>query len=429
MTTATDYAIQKVRSFLEIISSVRELDFPYSPPKAAVDFIRKLFDSHLAHLQDVSDEASARRMCRQISEDMDNYLLALGFMVTACDNRGALELQRPLLRITHQAIGSHAQLVISSEWRFSPFTLLYPGEFGNQFVLVGLPVSEAGNPLIAPLAGHELGHNIWYRLDKLRDHFDAQVSARISASIKSDDLWPKFSKAFRLEKQEEIDQDDLFQPLSPWQIAKQWALSHCEEMFCDFIGLAIFGESYLHAFQYLIAPGGGFRSATYPSMRDRVDALVVASKALTLQVPANFSAAFDEADVSSDHQQQLILSASDAASGGLVTELADAAIHFSKKRELINRHPDDVDRIFESFKRVVPATNARSLPNIINAAWKLYLDPTNPWVEDYPITQKKPEKRIELIRELALKSFEVFEIENIQENKDALIVQPDRPAP
>jgi hypothetical protein len=39
-----------------------------------------------------------------------------------------------------------------------------------------------------------------------------------------------------------------------------------EELFCDLAGLALFGESYLHAFQYLLSPSIGFsRSEEYPS--------------------------------------------------------------------------------------------------------------------------------------------------------------------
>ncbi len=413
--TPVDCAKQKVSAVIDTINSVRELDFPYEPPREAVDFIRNIFSDHLQHLDGISaGGTAARTMCRQVSEDIDNFLLAVGFMVRACDNHGALELQRPLMRLTHRAIAPQIKLIISSDWRFSPFTLLYPGEFGDKFVLVGLPISEASNPLIAPLAGHELGHNIWRRLPAFNVHISEQVKSKVTETIKSG-LWEEFSKAFNLKNKEDIDQDDLFGAISPWQLAKVWALSHCEEMFCDFIALTIFGEGYLHAFQYLISPGGGFRNPTYPSMRDRIAALVVACQGIGLTVSRGFSEEFDESDVSSDHRQQLLLQVSDDVSRSLTTDLAEAAKTWCEQRGVINRNPNDVNRIVSLFKRVIPATGAESLADIINAAWCIYLDPVNPWEHDYPITNK-PERRASLTRELALKSFEVFEIERTQED-------------
>lgn len=152
-----DYAKQKVQSMIETIDSVRELDFPYEHPREAVNFIHNLFKELLSHLTRVSDSNSARAICRRVSKTIDDFSLAVGFMVRACDIRGPLELQGPLLRLTRKALGSHVKLVVFSEWRFSPFTELYPGEFGDRFILVGLPMSEASNPLIAPLAGMNSG--------------------------------------------------------------------------------------------------------------------------------------------------------------------------------------------------------------------------------------------------------------------------------
>lgn len=412
--TPVDCAKQKVSAVIDTINFVRELDFPYDPPREAVDFIRNIFSEHLQHLDGISVGTAARTMCRQVSEDIDNFLLAVGFMVRACDNRGALELQRPLMRLAHRAIGPHIKLVISSDWRFSPFTLLYPGEFGDRFVLVGLPISEAGNPLIAPLAGHELGHNIWRRLPALNVYINDQVKSKVNATIKFD-LWEEFSKAFSLKDKEDIDQEDLFGAISPWQLAKTRAFSHCEEMFCDFVALSIFGEGYLHAFQYLISPGGGFRNPVYPSMRNRIAALIVACKGIGLATPTGFNDEFDESDVSSDYRQQLLLQVSDDVSRSLVDELAEVAKTWCERQGVINHNPSDVDRIVKLFNRVIPATAAESLANIINAAWHVSLNLANPWKDDYPIT-KEPGRRASLTRELALKSFEVFEIERTQED-------------
>lgn len=407
-----DHARQKVESVIEIINSVRELDFPYDDPWEAVEFIREHFKKLLIHLKSINDVNAARNICKKVSDEIDNYLFAVGFMVRACDIQGALELQGPLLRLTHRAIGSHAKLVISSEWRYSPFTLLYPDEFGDKFVLVGLPVSEAGNPLIAPAAGHELGHNIWSRLPELQEFVGREIRDKVTGKIKGE-KWDQFQNVFNLSNKEQVGQEDLFDDVY-WRVAMQWGVSQCEEIFCDFIGLCVFGEGYLHAFHYLLSPGGGFRNPAYPSMSHRISALQSASATLGVVVPDRFSEEFDDSDVSSDPKQQLLLKTSDEASQELVPRLVEHALTFCEKKELVARDKADVKRIFDTFKRVVPATGAKSLANIINAAWQISLDNVNHWAVDYPAT-RKPEKRIELIRELALKSFEVFEIERIQE--------------
>jgi hypothetical protein len=415
---STDYAKQKVQSMIDTIDSVKELDFPYEHPLDAVNFIRSLFEERLYHLNSISNAKAARSMCRRASENIDNLLLAIGFMVRACDIRGPLELQGPLLRLTRQAIGSHVKLVLFSEWRFSPFTELYPGDFGDKFVLVGLPVPEGGNPLIASLAGHELGHNIWRCLPKaLIEIIGKEVKNKVTETIKGQ-LWERFVKAFKLSKKQELDQDELFDTIYPWRAAETWGISHCEEMFCDCIGLCIFGEGYLHAFQYLLSPGGGLRNPGYPSVRNRIGALLQASETLGLSVPKTFNEEFDETDVSSDPKQQLLLEVSDEASHNLVPVLIEIAKQWCANKGIISRDTNEVTRICESFKKVVPATGAKSLADIINAAWKIFLDNENCWARDYPITER-PEKRIELLRELALKSFEVYEIEKIQEESNA----------
>ncbi|CAN5844331.1 hypothetical protein BH20PSE1_BH20PSE1_17070 [soil metagenome] len=242
----------------------------------------------------------------------------------------------------------------------------------------------------------------------------------MAETIKSE-LWDEFYKAFKLSKKEQLDQDELFDAFTPWQVATMWGVSHCEEMFCDFIGLCIFGEGYLHAFQYLVSPGGGLRNPVYPSVHDRIGALLQASRTLNLVIPLTFKEEFDESDVSSDPKQQLLLEVSDKASQDLVPVLIEATKQWCKGKSIISRDNNDVHRICESFKKVIPATGAKSLANIINAAWQIFLYDKKCWEKDYPVTVKEPEKRVELLRELALKSFEVFEIERIQEERNASV--------
>ena len=423
----------KVDAVLETIDGVRELDFPYGHAKEAVNFIRNHFEDSQAKLNSIREGAVANNMCRETSKDIDEFLMALGFLVRACDVGGALELQGPLLRLTYRAIGSDIRLVIFSDWRYSPSTLLYPGTFGQRYVLVGLPVSEAGNPLIAPLAGHELGHNIWSRLVRLNKSTANKVKERVKSEILAD-FWNAYSKQFKLKKRPQLDQQELFG--TPAGVATAWAQLQCEEMFCDFIALSIFGVAYLHAFQYLTAPGGGERNPAYPAMTERVDALIRASESLGIEVPVGFKSEFDRSSPSDDPGDQLLLAIADRTSKSLVPELIEAATSFCHKRKISSHTTDEEkrqnaaeeDRIYELFESVVPAVKARSLSNILNAAWRFFLTEDNPWARDYPETEKEPGRRVELLHELTLKSFEVFEIEKLQEEGNATIRARDRKA-
>lgn len=44
---------------------------------------------------------------------------------------------------------------------FGIFTRIFSFTDLPNFVLIGFPAPESGNPLLIPLAGHELGHTVW----------------------------------------------------------------------------------------------------------------------------------------------------------------------------------------------------------------------------------------------------------------------------
>jgi hypothetical protein len=53
-----------------------------------------------------------------------------------------------------------------------------------------------------------------------------------------------------------------------------FAVFHAEEIFCDLFAYAIFGESYVYAFSYILAPGSGaIRRSRYPTYRTRLSSI------------------------------------------------------------------------------------------------------------------------------------------------------------
>jgi hypothetical protein len=61
--------------------------------------------------------------------------------------------------------------------------------------------------------------------------------------------------------------DIVSRDILPSAIAEsvEYGVRQAEEIFCDLFAYAIFGASYVHAFAYILAPGGGSRDPNYPS--------------------------------------------------------------------------------------------------------------------------------------------------------------------
>jgi len=70
---------------------------------------------------------------------------------------------------------------------------------------------------------------------------------------------------------------------------------------------------------------------------------------------------------------------------------------------------DEVNRIYKRYQQLVPAENCESIVDILNAAWNAFERPTL-WNS---IPQINESNREQVLKELILKNFEVFEIEKI----------------
>ena len=82
------------------------------------------------------------------------------------------------------------RLILSSEWTYQP--QVYPEkDFLPSYVLIGLPAPESSNPLLLPLAGHELGHSLW-RANNVGDELNLSVVQHvINAIVLQKDLFIK----------------------------------------------------------------------------------------------------------------------------------------------------------------------------------------------------------------------------------------------
>ena len=177
------------------------------------------------------------------------------------------------------------QLILSSEWYYE--AQVHPAKtYLENYVLIGLPAPESSNPLLLPLAGHEIGHPLWH-VHSLRDHYFQVAASKIIEKVLHDKT--AFKDAYPPEPDpEQITPTYLVQHVNRlFSNGVHWLACQAEETFCDFVGMRLFGYSYINVFAYMVSPRLSMeRVEQYPKLTTRVQNLLNAADALTLKCPA-----------------------------------------------------------------------------------------------------------------------------------------------
>jgi hypothetical protein len=403
-----EYSKRRLAAFLDEIQRLKGSEFPYVHSQHALLLIETWFSNYLVKLKKLnagSDAATVRAACAAELSGLFEYLPVLGFILRSTNPRNAFEVHGPLLRLAREIVKPDVKLISSSEWDYSPLTYLGITHLPN-YVLIGSPAHESDNPLLLPLAGHELGHSIWATKD-FASKFGATIVAKIVGDIKLS--WVKYQSFFPDVASPAMLETDIFAQQT-WSTAAEWGMRQAEETFCDFVGLRIFGESYLHAFAYLLAPKyQGVRSVLYPNLVKRVDNLIKAAAGYGVVVPGGYKSEFEDLPEpnSFDRQQTYLLSLADAASSSVTDSLLTEAKSVIDGSLSIPASDAKVAEIFKDLQAVAPATNAGCLANILNAGWRAFHD-AKLWEDIHQIESKE-----KTLKELMLKSFEVFEYEQL----------------
>jgi len=179
-------------------------------------------------------------------------------------------------------------------------------------------------------------------------------------------------------------------------------------MFCDFLGIRLFAESYLHAFAYLIAPGAsGQRLVTYPSIGRRVSHLIEAAERFGVDIPSDFADSFIHETEPTDPTTKFLVSIADKISASCASDLLEEAAQSADSTDAPMRNQPKVSGIVEQFKKsIVPTAESETLPDITCAGWDCNLD-KDLWRE---VKQIKPRDWGRVLRDLMFKSMEVSEI-------------------
>jgi len=401
-----DYAWGRIASALEEIDRLMQSEFPYEYPKVAMGILKERFRNRELVLERIRPDTPVpviQNECSMSLEMLFVYVPILGFILRSTNVRNAFEAYGPLLRLAMRLMGQDTKLIISSEWEFSPFVYRSITDLPG-FVLIGLPATESSNPLVIPLAGHELGHSVW-EMKRVEDEFKDRIRQGTLDELRNK-RWSKYKELFPQYKKADLEEDWLGR-LS-WQPACQWSLLQAEEMFCDFFGLRIFAESYLHAFSYLNAPGtSGQRSLRYPNIKRRVNHLCDAANMMKFIIPTDFTTNFVPETEPVEPTTALLVSVADTVSASCANDLLENAQGFADNNDVPFRKFERVKHIVGEFKKwVVPTAKSETLVDILNAGWECKLD-NHLW--DI-ILQIKKDEWGRILRNLMLKSMEVSEI-------------------
>jgi len=249
VTLTLRYTIERTAAVLNEIARLRQDEFPYRHSLQALRLIEERFAETLALLEsfdDRSDPDVVTRRCSLALRDICEYLPLLGFIRRSTNVRNAFEVYGPLLRLARQLLGENTKLVLSSEWDYSPLAYAEIPCLPN-FVLIGFPAPESTNPLLLPLAGHELGHCVW-RVGRFVSEFRARLLRHVIGEAKS--RWTEYNTHHPGLTQDELETGLLGR--QSLALAVDSATRQTEETFCDFIGVRVFGTSFLSAFAYLV---------------------------------------------------------------------------------------------------------------------------------------------------------------------------------
>ena len=389
--------ISKLDGILAQIFELRNREFPYKSSQIALELLSKYFKDEKDRIINISPSSKVlSNLCEQLVSDIDKYLPIIGLISNSSSVRNIFEAFDPMWELASNILEpsntpqfAKIHLILSSEWsRFSPFvysqlpfTNILPG-----FVLIGLPASESANPFLLPLAGHELGHVVWRKFS-----LEQRIKQIVAETIKAK-LGQKGTGLISL----------LNHP--KFMHLNSLALYQAEELFCDFLGLRLFGNSFIHALHYFLFPKNGpYRPIDYhyPPNEERLKVIKNYSAIHHIAFPkyaekslSVHSCVADDCTILCTIRRNL-------------EQTLDSLIDEVLPKRLYLHSQEESDKIAIKFRIVVPATDVKSMADILNAGWKVYLELLD--------SSNKTEGRlkIEYLKDIMAKNLEIFTIERM----------------
>ncbi|WP_242126700.1 hypothetical protein [Sphingobium sp. Sx8-8] len=399
-------ARRRIDAFIEQIDILSASSFPHDDGEAALAAIRhdcvklrKDLNLPAGIRKDVVDQ-----LCLALLDKVDDYTSILGFILRSTNVRNPFELHYIVKDLIRRVIGDDVSLLISSEWSYTPFT--YPMSIDQlpTSILIGTPAPEAGNPLLIPLAGHEVGHSAW-RTFGCAPHYAADVSAAVTRQIDT-------TRAGK-----DLLATSPLGPLDSERVIDRCAghvMRQIEEVFCDLLGLFLFGHAFIASFDYLLGPGAGRRyDLDYPSDQQRMaillDAASPSGDGLAIAYDPAMTDRWTSAVASPEVKNEAEII--DAATAEMVPRVRDELFARLRAKALEPPRQAVIKNVLASFERGEPHSDRVELGEIVSAGWLRLraLDTTVFFGKDDRARESERTKSYKVLADLVLKTIEVAE--------------------
>ena len=394
---------QKLVNISRTIEALLEGDFPLASGRIALQRLTRVFEElerKLDRARKLNDESSERQMAALVNVKVIEVLPILGFILRSTNVRNAFELIDPLQVIADSILQGNPKLLLSSEWDYVPFAYPQTLEDLKSFVLIGMPASETSSALLVPLAGHELGHAAWRNRG-------LGGGAHATLQFRCEELFKKNMDEFRKYFSEYDPHDIVNKEVLPELIAAavEDAVLQAEELFCDMLAYALFGESYVYAFAYILAPGSGRVSGTkYPSYRTRMDVLKKIAETEGVVLPDVNALKFSDEAPRSNPRDRFILRMTETSVAEITDALWGLASGLISKNGVVRPNNTLSNKHVREFRLGIPASSPRCLGDILNAGWMLYRE-----AQSNSDSGNNVVRLVDDLNEMILKTVEVLE--------------------
>lgn len=388
-------AKRRLASFLEQIEELRSSSFPHEDGVEALGLIERHFQGLQDQVEGTEDDmfpALVDQTCVSVTAQVGKAIVILGLILRSTNVRNPFELHYALGQMVRRAIGEHVRVLVSSEWTYTPFTWPMNFDMLPDFVIIGTPASESSNALVAPLAGHEIGHSAWRHFKTVATAVAQAVNPAIDAALER-----KPRVRDRLLK--ELGLEELGSRVLTERCAVS-AMKQVEEVFCDLFGLYLFGSAYLHAYDYLVAPGAALAILDYPSDGRRVRFLCEAAKAWSVPLDADFASSWRDTTHYSEHQMMHEIVAEVVEE--MVPTMRDMLFEEMRGRPIALPREEKTLEVGRSFERNEPFDGRASVAEIVIAGWRNLLAAGG-------LADGADRDRLRVLNDLMLKSIEVAE--------------------
>jgi hypothetical protein len=184
---------------------------------------------------------------------------------------------------------------------------------------------------------------------------------------------------------------------------------------------ALFGESYLHAFAYIIAPSSGtMPGSKYPSNKRRVTILVDIASKEGIKLPDASCLGFADDIPRMPPRERFILRIAEDSVEGIVTGLWETVSAVLAKATVPRPTRGFSEKHVQRFELGIPASDPQCLGDIINAGWirwkQLQMESEKPNEKNNGKKEKGLLEQVDDLNEILLKTIEVLEFSHRTKN-------------